>query len=37
MKVVKAEMEERRRVYPNIGEMVREKAFRRAWSGRQEI
>jgi len=32
MKVVKAEMEKRRRVYPNIGEMVRENAFRRAWS-----
>jgi predicted CoA-substrate-specific enzyme activase len=35
MKVVKAEMEERRRVYPNIGEMVRTHAFRRAWSGPQ--
>ncbi len=32
MKAVKAEMEEQRRVYPNIGEMVREKAFRRAWA-----
>lgn len=32
MKVVKAGMEEQRRVYPNIGEMVREKAFRRAWA-----
>jgi predicted CoA-substrate-specific enzyme activase len=31
MKVVKAEMEERRRVYPNIGEVVRENAFGRAW------
>lgn len=31
MKVVKADMEERRRVYPNIGEMVRTHAFRRAW------
>lgn len=31
MRVVKAEMEERRRVYPNIGEMVRDKAFRHAW------
>ncbi len=29
MKVVKAEMEERRRVYPNIGELVRNAAFRR--------
>jgi predicted CoA-substrate-specific enzyme activase len=29
MKVVKAEMEERRRVYPNIGELVRTQAFRR--------
>ena len=35
MKVVKAEMEERRRVYPNIGEMVRTHAFRRAWGGPQ--
>lgn len=33
MKVVKAEMEERRRVYPNIGEMVRTQAFRRACGG----
>jgi predicted CoA-substrate-specific enzyme activase len=33
MKVVKAEMEERRRVYPNISEMVRTHAFRRAWGG----
>jgi predicted CoA-substrate-specific enzyme activase len=33
MKVVKAEMEERRRVYPNVGEMVRTQAFRRVWSG----
>ena len=32
MKVVKAEMEQRRRVYPNIGEMVRENAFGRIWS-----
>jgi hypothetical protein len=31
MRVVKAEMEELRRVYPNIGEMVRGKAFRHAW------
>jgi predicted CoA-substrate-specific enzyme activase len=33
MRVVKTEMEERRRVYPNIGEMVRTQAFRRAWGG----
>jgi predicted CoA-substrate-specific enzyme activase len=33
MKAVKAEMEERRRVYPNIGEMVRDQAFRRAFTG----
>jgi len=33
MKVVKAEMEEQRRVFPNIGEMVRENAFRRAYEG----
>jgi predicted CoA-substrate-specific enzyme activase len=32
MRVVKAEMEEKRRVYPNIGEMVRTHAFRHAWS-----
>jgi hypothetical protein len=32
MKVVKRQMEERRRVYPNIGEMVRTHAFRRAFS-----
>lgn len=32
MKAVKADMEEQRRVFPNIGEMVREKAFRRAWT-----
>jgi len=32
MKVVKAEMEQRRRVYPNIGEMVRKNAFGRVWS-----
>jgi hypothetical protein len=32
MRVVKAEMEEQRRVYPNLGEMVREKAFRRAYA-----
>jgi hypothetical protein len=32
MKAVKAEMEEQRRVFPNIGEMVRENAFRRAWT-----
>jgi hypothetical protein len=31
MKAVKAEMEEQRRVFPNIGEMVRTEAFRRAW------
>jgi predicted CoA-substrate-specific enzyme activase len=31
MKTVKAEMEKQRRVFPNIGEMVRENAFRRAW------
>jgi predicted CoA-substrate-specific enzyme activase len=31
MKLVKAEMEKRRRVYPNIGEMVREDAFGRIW------
>jgi hypothetical protein len=31
MKVVKAEMEERRRVYPNIGELVRNAAFRCAF------
>jgi hypothetical protein len=31
MRAVKSEMEERRRVYPNIGEMVRNDAFRRAW------
>lgn len=33
MKVVKADMEERRRVYPNVGEVVRTHAFRRAWAG----
>ena len=33
MKVVKAEMEERRHVFPNIGEMVRTHAFRSSWSG----
>jgi predicted CoA-substrate-specific enzyme activase len=33
MKLVKAEMEKRRRVYPNIGEMVREHAFGRIWDG----
>lgn len=32
MRVVKAEIEEQRRVYPNIGEMVRDTAFRRARS-----
>jgi len=32
MRVIKAEMEEKRRVYPNIGEMVRTHAFRHAWS-----
>ncbi len=31
MKAVKAEMEEQRRVFPNIGEMVRTEAFRRAF------
>jgi predicted CoA-substrate-specific enzyme activase len=31
MKVVKTEMEERRRVYPNIGELVRNAGFRRAF------
>jgi predicted CoA-substrate-specific enzyme activase len=31
MKVVKTEMEERRRVYPNIGELVRNAAFRHAF------
>ncbi len=30
MRAVKAAMEEQRRVYPNLGEMVRETAFRRA-------
>ncbi len=33
MRAVKAEMEEQRRVYPNIGAMVRDNAFRRAWDG----
>lgn len=33
MKVVKADIEERRRVYPNIGEMVRTHAFRNAFAG----
>jgi hypothetical protein len=33
MKVVKADIEERRRAYPNIGEMVRAQAFRRAFAG----
>jgi hypothetical protein len=33
MKVVKAEMEEQRRVYPNLGEMVRTHAFRSAFAG----
>jgi predicted CoA-substrate-specific enzyme activase len=33
MKVVKAEMEERRRAYPNIGEMVRAQGFRSAFAG----
>jgi hypothetical protein len=28
---VKAEMEKQRRELPNIGEMVRAEAFRRAW------
>ena len=31
MRVVKAEMEEQRRVYPNIGATVRDHAFRSAW------
>jgi predicted CoA-substrate-specific enzyme activase len=31
MRVVKDAMEEQRRVYPNLGEMVREKAFARAF------
>jgi hypothetical protein len=31
MKVVKADMEEQRRAYPNIGELVRDQAFRRAF------
>jgi predicted CoA-substrate-specific enzyme activase len=31
MKVVKRDMEERRRVFPNIGEMVRANAFGSAW------
>jgi predicted CoA-substrate-specific enzyme activase len=30
MRVVKARMEEQRRVHPNLGELVREEAFRRA-------
>ena len=33
MKVVKAQMEERRRVYPNIGELVRAQAFRQGRGG----
>ena len=38
MKVVKAEMEKRRRAYPNIGEMVREQCLRVApGAGRQAI
>lgn len=32
MRAVKAEMEEQRRVYPNLGEVVRENAFRRAFA-----
>ncbi len=31
MRAVKAQMEEQRRVFPNLGEMVRENAFRRAY------
>ncbi|MFU8896091.1 MAG: BadF/BadG/BcrA/BcrD ATPase family protein [Gammaproteobacteria bacterium] len=31
MKVVKADMEEQRRAFPNIGELVRDRAFGRAW------
>ncbi len=31
MRAVKAEMEEQRRAYPNIGEMVRDRAFNRAF------
>ena len=32
MRAVKAQMEKQRRELPNIGEMVREQAFRRAWA-----
>ena len=32
MRAVKAQMEKQRREFPNIGEMVREQAFRRAWT-----
>ncbi|HUF44410.1 MAG TPA: BadF/BadG/BcrA/BcrD ATPase family protein [Aestuariivirgaceae bacterium] len=32
MRAVKADMEEQRRAFPNIGEMVRTQAFRRAWT-----
>jgi predicted CoA-substrate-specific enzyme activase len=32
MRAVKAQMEKQRREFPNIGEMVREQAFRRAWA-----
>jgi hypothetical protein len=32
MRAVKADMEEQRRAFPNIGEMVRTHAFRRAWT-----
>ena len=31
MKIVKADMEEQRRAFPNIGELVRDRAFGRAW------
>jgi predicted CoA-substrate-specific enzyme activase len=32
MRAVKADMEEQRRAFPNIGEVVRTHAFRRAWT-----
>jgi hypothetical protein len=32
MRAVKSEMEEQRRAFPNIGELVRTQAFRRAWT-----
>lgn len=34
LRVVKADIEERRRVYPNVGEVVRTHAFRSVWAGR---